>query len=156
MKKIQASPKKIKYENPRYIQLFSKTVLAMLEGQPTPKVDFPINVFGMKFQTFLLTTEMKDVISAKRVDYELWLHEHLDDTLHEKIIFFHPGLVSKAGTIAPQIEKRARIIVDRLIDSKLADLIFLPYNPRFHWVLAVIDLKSQTVYYLDLLLQQPY
>ncbi|RVW72862.1 hypothetical protein CK203_057201 [Vitis vinifera] len=97
MKKIQASPKKIKYENPRDIQLFSKTVLAMLEG-----------------------------------------------------------LVSKAGTIAPQIEKRARIIADRLIDSKLADLIFLPYNPRFHWVLAVIDLKSQTIYYLDSLLQQPY
>ncbi|KAL6337706.1 hypothetical protein AAG906_037299 [Vitis piasezkii] len=32
MKKIQASPKKIKYENPRDVQLFSKTVSAMLEG----------------------------------------------------------------------------------------------------------------------------
>ncbi|KAL6348325.1 hypothetical protein AAG906_005625 [Vitis piasezkii] len=32
MKKIQASPKKIKYENPRYVQLFSKVVSAMLEG----------------------------------------------------------------------------------------------------------------------------
>ncbi|WJZ83126.1 hypothetical protein VitviT2T_002833 [Vitis vinifera] len=62
-------------------------------------------------------------------------------------------MVSKVGTITPQIEKRAKFIVDRLIDSKLADLIFLPYNPRFHWVLAVIDLKSQTVYYLDSLLQ---
>ncbi|KAL6335915.1 hypothetical protein AAG906_003540 [Vitis piasezkii] len=39
-------------------------------------------------------------------------------------------MVSKAGTIALQIEKRARFIVDCLIDSKLADLIFLPYNPR--------------------------
>ena len=27
---------------------------------------------------------------------------------------------------------------------------------RFHWVLAVIDLKSQIVYYLDSQLQQPY
>ncbi|WJZ98379.1 hypothetical protein VitviT2T_016907 [Vitis vinifera] len=131
----------------------------MLEGQPAPKVDFPINVFGMKFQTFLLTTEMKDVISAKELNmncicfYIWWLHEHLDDTLHEKIIFVHPGLVSKAGTIAPQIEKRARIIADRLIDSKLAYLIFHPYNPRFHWVLAVIDFKLQTIYYLDSLLQ---
>ena len=67
MKNIQTSSKKIKYENPRDIQLFSKTVSAMLEGQPTPKVDFPINVFGMKFQTFFLTTEMKDVISAKEL-----------------------------------------------------------------------------------------
>ncbi|RVW58614.1 hypothetical protein CK203_116016 [Vitis vinifera] len=67
MKKIQASPKKIKYENPRDVQLFSKTVSAMLEGKPAPKVDFPINVFGMKFQTFLLTSEMNDVISAKEL-----------------------------------------------------------------------------------------
>ncbi|XP_059599048.1 uncharacterized protein LOC104881908 [Vitis vinifera] len=162
MKKIQASPKKIKYENPRDVQLFSKTVSSMLEGKPTPKVDFPINVFGMKFQTFLLTSEMNDVISAKELTmncicFYIWrLHEHLDETLQEKIIFIHPGMVSKAGTIAPQIEKRARFIADRLIDSKLADLVFLPYNPRFHWVLAVIDLKSQIVYYLDSQLQQPY
>ena len=27
---------------------------------------------------------------------------------------------------------------------------------RSHWVLAVIDLKSQTIYYLYLILQQPY
>ena len=49
MKKMQASPKKIEYENPRDIQLFSKTVSALLEGKPAPKVNFPINVFGMKF-----------------------------------------------------------------------------------------------------------
>ena len=68
MKKIQASPKKIEYENPRDIQLFSKTVLALLEGKPEPKVNFPIIVFGMKFQTFLLTTEMDDVISTKELN----------------------------------------------------------------------------------------
>ena len=68
MKKIQASPKKIEYENPRDIQLFSKTVLALLEGKPTPKVNFPINVFGMKFQTFLLTTEMDGLIFTKELN----------------------------------------------------------------------------------------
>ena len=68
MKKIQASPKKIEYENPRDIQLFSKTVSALLEGKLAPKVNFPINVFGMKFQTFLLTTEMDDLIYAKELN----------------------------------------------------------------------------------------
>ena len=68
MKKIQASLKKIKYENPRDIQLFSKTVSALLEGTSAPKVNFPINVFGMKFQTFLSTTEMDDVISATELN----------------------------------------------------------------------------------------
>ena len=37
MKKIQTSPKKIAYENPKDIQLFSKTVSALLEGKPAPK-----------------------------------------------------------------------------------------------------------------------
>ena len=40
MKKIQASPKKIKYENPRDIQLFSKMVSALLEDKPNPKLTF--------------------------------------------------------------------------------------------------------------------
>ena len=46
------------------------------------------------------------------------------------MIFVHPGIVSMAGLVAPQIEKRARFIADQLIDSKLVDLIFVPYNPR--------------------------
>ena len=46
------------------------------------------------------------------------------------MIFVHPGIVSRAGLVAPEIEKRVRFIVDRLIDSKLADLNFVPYNPR--------------------------
>ena len=68
MKKIQASPKKIEYENPRDIQLFSKTVSALLEGKLAPKVNFPINVSGMKFHTFLLTTERDDLIFAKELN----------------------------------------------------------------------------------------
>ena len=73
MKKIQASLKKIEYENPRDIQLFSKIVSALLEGKPAPKVNFPINVFGMKFQAFLLTTKMDDVIYAKELNMNLYL-----------------------------------------------------------------------------------
>ena len=68
MKKIQVTPKKIEYENPRNIQLFSKTILALLEGKPAPKVNFPINVFGMKFQTFLLIIKMNDEIYAKELN----------------------------------------------------------------------------------------
>ena len=46
------------------------------------------------------------------------------------MIFVHPGMVSKAGLVASQIEKRVRFITDGLIDSKLPDLVFVPYNPR--------------------------
>ena len=51
----------------------------------------------------------------------------MDDALHEKMIFVHPGMVSKAGLVAPQIEKIIRFITNRLIDSILMDLIFVPY-----------------------------
>ena len=57
----------IEYENPRDIQLFSKTVSAMLESKPITKIDFPINIFRIKFQTFLLITKMEDVIVAKEL-----------------------------------------------------------------------------------------
>ena len=66
MKKIP-SLNKIEYENPKDTRLFSKTVLAMLEGKPTPKIEFPINIFGIKFETFLLITEMEYVIYAKEL-----------------------------------------------------------------------------------------
>ncbi|KAL6334458.1 hypothetical protein AAG906_015651 [Vitis piasezkii] len=133
MKKIQASPKKIKYENPRDVQLFSKTVSRMLEGKPHPKLTFN-QCFGMKFQTFLLTSEMNDVISAKELTmncicFYIWrLHEHLDETLQEKIIFIHP--------------EWSRFIVDRLIDSKLATWFF------FHITQGNLLFRLQ--------LQQPY
>ena len=66
LKKIPSS-KKIEYENPGDIQLFSKTISIVLEGKPATKIDFPINIFGIKFQTFLLITEMEDVIAAKEL-----------------------------------------------------------------------------------------
>ena len=37
---------------------------------------------------------------------------------------------SRDRLVAQQIEKKTRFIVDRLIDFELADLIFVPYNPR--------------------------
>ena len=46
MKKIQASPKKIEYENPRDIQLFSKTVSTLLEVNRHPKLTFQSMYLG--------------------------------------------------------------------------------------------------------------
>ena len=46
------------------------------------------------------------------------------------MVFDHPGMVPRAGLVAPQIEKISWFIIDRLIDSKLVDLVFVPYNPR--------------------------
>ena len=64
---MQESLKKIEYENSRDIQLFSKTVTTVLEGKLTPKIDFPIDIFGMKFQTYLLTSTMEYAISLEEL-----------------------------------------------------------------------------------------
>ena len=37
--------------------------------------------------------------------------------------------VSKAGTTKPKLENRARYIAERLINSRKAEYIFVPYNP---------------------------
>ena len=60
----------------------------VLESKLTPKVDFPINVFGMRFQTFLFTTEMKDMISA-RVDYELYMFLYLVRSFCKSSCYIH-------------------------------------------------------------------
>ncbi|KAJ0442203.1 putative Ulp1 peptidase [Helianthus annuus] len=41
------------------------------------------------------------------------------------------------------------MVADRLSTRKDNDIILVPYNPGRHWVLAVLDMKTNTCYYLD-------
>ncbi|KAI3496855.1 hypothetical protein L1887_39233 [Cichorium endivia] len=45
--------------------------------------------------------------------------------------------------------KGSRTVANRLSTRKDNDIILLPYNPKKHWVLAVLDMKTTTCYYLD-------
>ncbi|KAJ0086548.1 hypothetical protein Patl1_07961 [Pistacia atlantica] len=45
--------------------------------------------------------------------------------------------------------QRAQLLANRLASVKNENLIIVPYNPGFHWVLVAIDMKTLTVYYLD-------
>ena len=73
-----------KKENPKDIQLFAKTVSALLKDRPAPKVQFPVDLFGMEFFTFLLVEDMDYVISETEVSsngicFYIWwdlLHVH--------------------------------------------------------------------------------
>nr|KAJ0224920.1 hypothetical protein LSAT_V11C100046830 [Lactuca sativa] len=47
------------------------------------------------------------------------------------------------------IDDASRGLADRLSKRKGNDIIFMPYNPGRHWVLGVLDMKSDTCYYLD-------
>ncbi|XP_021983141.1 uncharacterized protein LOC110879047 isoform X2 [Helianthus annuus] len=51
--------------------------------------------------------------------------------------------------IEQHIEDARRAVADRLYERTGNDIILLPYNPGNHWVLAVLNLKTTTCYYLD-------
>ncbi|XP_052299961.1 uncharacterized protein LOC127903655 isoform X2 [Citrus sinensis] len=68
-----------------------------------------------------------------------------------KYKFMNPDVVSlsgRANTNKSQID-RTKIIVSQLEGIQSGQLCFMPYNPKFHWVLIVIDMDSNTIYYLD-------
>ena len=73
-----------KKENPKDIQLFAKTVSALLKDRPAPRVQFPVDLFGMEFFTFLLVEDMEYSISEAEVSsncicFHIWwdfLHVH--------------------------------------------------------------------------------
>ncbi|KAI3781281.1 hypothetical protein L2E82_11290 [Cichorium intybus] len=64
-----------------------------------------------------------------------------------------PTAISPAGHQAKDksknTEEASRSVANRLSTRKDNDIILLPFNPRKHWVLAVLDMKTTTCYYLD-------
>ncbi|KAK9218232.1 hypothetical protein WN943_006869 [Citrus x changshan-huyou] len=65
--------------------------------------------------------------------------------------FIHTGLVSSAhdkDAFATRV-KRAQFIAERLNKANKGQMIFMPYNPGFHWVLIVIDMTTKQAFYLD-------
>ncbi|ESR60836.1 hypothetical protein CICLE_v10017703mg, partial [Citrus x clementina] len=73
-----------------------------------------------------------------------------------KYKFINPAAVSlsgRANTNKSRID-RTKIIVSQLKGIQSGQLCFMPYNLNliccgFHWVLIVIDMDSNTIYYLD-------
>ena len=54
-----------------------------------------------------------------------YLYQEMRDTMKRRLIFVNPRIVSKAGTTKPKLENRARYIVERLINSRKAEYIFV-------------------------------
>ena len=69
------------------------------------------------------------LISLIYFNFLRYLYQEMRDTMRRKLIFVNPVIVSKAGTTKPKLENRARYIVERLINSRKAEYIFVPYNP---------------------------
>ncbi|KAK1559835.1 hypothetical protein Q3G72_018910 [Acer saccharum] len=79
------------------------------------------------------------------------LYEQLkDDDMHGQFAFINPASVSPVGRLKyVRMVEGGRVIASCLLRATPTQLIFIPYNPRYHWILVVIDMKSMTIYYLD-------
>ena len=69
------------------------------------------------------------LISLIYFNFLRYLYQEMRETMRRKLIFVNPVIVSKAGTTKPKLENRARYITERLINSRKAEYIFVPYNP---------------------------
>lgn len=65
--------------------------------------------------------------------------------LGRKLFFVNPCAIS--GTTKQR--SQSALLASLLKDAENDQLVFIPYNLGFHWVLFVIDLSYPTVYYLD-------
>ncbi|XP_059590752.1 uncharacterized protein LOC132253206 isoform X4 [Vitis vinifera] len=153
---------KSKGEKAQDIKNFEALVGLMLSTSRVHPVDFPDDVFGESFKTFLMKEDMDMIISSKEVSsncilYYIWhLHRKLIDGKQvEQYVFVNPALVSKAGMGEGSKENRSRVIADRLRNAKHAEYMLIPYNPDFHWVLVSLEMKRMIAYYLDPMACQP-
>ena len=69
------------------------------------------------------------LISLIYFNFLRYLYQEMRDTMRRKLIFVNPVIVSKVGTTKPKLENIAGYIAERLINSRKAEYIFVPYNP---------------------------
>ncbi|KAK9199808.1 hypothetical protein WN944_015001 [Citrus x changshan-huyou] len=102
--------------------------------------------------------ECQSLISMKELGanhmhlYIAMLHAHMvNDIAGIPFGFIHTGLVSSAhdkDAFATRV-KMAQFIAEWLNKANKGQMIFMPYNPGFHWVLIVIDMTTKQAFYLD-------
>ncbi|WJZ82942.1 hypothetical protein VitviT2T_002663 [Vitis vinifera] len=160
--KVNEVEVKSKGEKPQDMKNFETLVGLMLSTSRAYPINFPEDVFGESFKTFMMKEDMEMIISSKEVSsncilYYIWhLHRKLIDAKQaERYVFVNPALVSKAGIGEGSKENRSRVIADRLKNTKHAEYMLIPYNPDFHWVLVALEMKKMIAYYLDPMACQP-
>ncbi|CAH1427291.1 unnamed protein product [Lactuca virosa] len=136
----------------------------MADGQVTKvdsiKVQCENDLFGYENYTYLIWDDFEAVLTldeltdAVVVFYVMVLFTKIKYGLPERdhVIFFVNSAVISPSTCkgkSKNIYDASRGVADRLSTRKSNDITLLPYNPRRHWVLGVLYMKSDTCYYLD-------
>ncbi|KAL6347236.1 hypothetical protein AAG906_013672 [Vitis piasezkii] len=140
---------------------FETLVGLMLSTSRTHPINFPNDVFGESFKTFMMKEDMEMIISSKEVSsncilYYIWhLHRKLIDAKQDERYVLSIQDWSQKWNGRGSKENRSRVIADRLKNTKHAEYMLIPYNPNFHWVLVALEMKKMIAYYLDPMACQP-
>ncbi|CAL5328163.1 unnamed protein product [Camellia sinensis] len=91
---------------------------------------------------------MKELCITCFMLYVSHFHQVLKaSNLNRRFAFVNPYVIS--GKCQTAGNSKSTLIARRFDDAKPDQLIFVPYNIGYHWVLLVIDLSSMIVYSLD-------
>ncbi|XP_074580771.1 uncharacterized protein LOC141837227 [Curcuma longa] len=121
------------------------------------------DVFGHDFELILHLEDIVpmyqlDEISANCIVAYIWhLYKNMmTDTIRGKFRFMNPHSIPFIMTTPrdnkgklEQLNQRATVLSDRLSSASVDQLVLVPCNVGFHWILIVIQPYTELVYVLD-------
>ncbi|CAI9304395.1 unnamed protein product [Lactuca saligna] len=150
---------RIRIENNRVLKMTALMVDAQLLKAESIKVQCEDDLFGYESYTYLSYEDFEVVFTLDELTgvvitcYMMYLFEQIKNgpKSDHGICFVSPTAISPRARKdkLKNIADASKSVADRLSTRKDNDLILLPYNPGRHWVLAVLDMKTATCYYLD-------
>ncbi|XP_057806813.1 uncharacterized protein LOC131021574 isoform X3 [Salvia miltiorrhiza] len=142
---------------PTALKMLHKYASVALNGGRTIQFTLDPNVFGNNREVFVEFDEIHKMcelepIAASSICVYIWhLYKECEaSNILDRIRFVDPYLVSCDPSV-DQNEQAGRL-GQRLIGTKNNQLVMMPCNVGWHWILLVIDPHKETVYALDPLL----
>ncbi|KAH6808240.1 hypothetical protein C2S51_029348 [Perilla frutescens var. frutescens] len=112
------------------------------------------DVFGSKYIIYIFLEDinkfclLEPISETCIVAYVWYLHRKMKDgNILDRFRFVNPAFISYMATRTRY--QRARALADRLIGASTNQLVLVPCNVGFHWILTVIDPYNKTVFLLD-------
>ncbi|KAI7730081.1 hypothetical protein M8C21_022049, partial [Ambrosia artemisiifolia] len=141
------------------LKMVAHVVDGSLKKEDTIRLPLDEDIFGHDSFTYINWNDFEAVFTIDELSgavissYIMYLDSQIKagKFSNNGISFVNPATISPIDgkPKSKHSEDASRAIVDRLLKRKKRDIILLPYNPGNHWVLAVLDMRKATCYYLD-------
>ncbi|KAJ4718934.1 Transposon protein, putative, CACTA, En/Spm sub-class [Melia azedarach] len=140
------------------MEIFAKYFNQSLPTDQVVSYALDNEIYGGPCTAFIGRDECNAIIYMRETNannMHLWLaylnEKRKNEHKSQEFGFINPGSVSIANKTHARKTRddRCHAVARRLEQLKQCQLIFMPYNPGFYWVLVVIDPKMKAAYYLD-------